>query len=501
MNRSFKNIFYSVGGQIITIVIGLLLPRLRIVSFGSEVNGMLSSVQQVYTYLALLEAGVGTATLQALYGPVAKDNKKQINQILSATNHYYKKTGYVYLFSVLIFAFVYPFVVRSQIPTKTIVAVILLNGLGNVLAYFFQGKYRILLQAEGKQYIVTNLTTFVTVFSGISKIGLIYAGCGVISLQAAYFGFNLLQVCYFAWYIKKHYRWIDLKEKENFQVISQKNSVLVHQISQMVFNNTDVLLLTIFCDLKIVSVYALYNMIFDMISTLMNNVNTGFSYKLGQLYNSDRTRFDRWYTLYERYYTALSFSLYFLGYTLIVPFLKLYTRGVTDTDYLLEYLPLMFTAIKLMVSGRAPSGFVATFAGHFKKTQNRAIIEMVLNLTVSIVCVNVFGIYGVLMGTIVALLYRANDMIIYANHRILYRNAWATYKWWIVDFGIFLVLAAICKKVIIVMDSYVLFFAVATMLALITVCIFLGVTFMFSIKETIPIINQIKKKMDGNLKQ
>lgn len=499
MNKSFKNIFYSVGGQIITIIIGLLLPRLRIVSFGSEVNGMLASVQQVYTYLALLEAGVGTATLQALYGPVAKGNKKQINQILSATNHYYKKTGYVYLSSVLIFALVYPLIVRSQIPTKIIVAVILLNGLGNVLAYFFQGKYRILLQAEGKQYIVTNLTTFVTVFSGISKIGLIYAGCGVISLQAAYFGFNLLQVCYFAWYIKKHYRWINLKEKENFQAISQKNSVLVHQISQMVFNNTDVLLLTIFCDLKIVSVYALYNMIFDMISTLMNNVNSGFSYKLGQLFNSERGRFDRWYTLYERYYTALSFSVYFLGYILIVPFLKLYTRGVTDTNYLLEYLPLMFTAIKLMVSGRAPSGFVATFAGHFKKTQNRAILEMVINLVVSIICVNIFGIYGVLMGTIAALLYRANDMILYANRIILKRSAWATYKWWVLDLGLFLGLSIVCRNITISMDSYAMFFLVAAVLAIITVCLFLGATFMLSIKESKPIIDQIKKKMEKKL--
>ena len=499
MNKSFKNIFYSVGGQIITIVIGLLLPRLRIVSFGSEVNGMLSSVQQVYTYLALLEAGVGTATLQALYGPVAKENKTQINQILSATNHYYKKTGYIYLASVLIFAFGYPIVISSEIPTGTIVAVILLNGLGNVLAYFFQGKYRILLQAEGKQYIVTNLTTFVTVFSGVSKIALIYAGCGVVSLQAAYFGFNVLQVCYFAWYIKKNYRWINLKEKEDFQAISQKNSVLIHQITQLVFNNTDVLLLTVFCDLKIVSVYALYNMIFDMLSTLMNNVNSGFSYKLGQLFNSDRGRFDRWYTLYERYYTALSFSVYFLGYILIVPFMKLYTRGVTDTNYLLEYLPLMFTAIKLMVSGRAPSGFVATFAGHFKKTQNRAILEMVLNLTISIICVNIFGIYGVLMGTIVALLYRANDMIIYANHRILNRSVWATYKWWLLDFGIFLTLVAIYNKFTIAMDSYVLFFLVASILALITVCIYIGVTFILSIKETKPIIDQIKKKVEKKI--
>ena len=99
MKKSINNVVYGVLGQVITIAIGLILPRLRIVSFGSEINGMLSSVQQIYSYLALLEAGVGTATLQALYGPIAKNEKSTVNEILAATHKFYKKTGSI-IFSV-----------------------------------------------------------------------------------------------------------------------------------------------------------------------------------------------------------------------------------------------------------------------------------------------------------------------------------------------------------------------------------------------------------------
>ena len=67
MNRSIKNIVFGVLGQVITIVIGIVLPRMFIISYGSEVNGMLSSVNNIFTYIALLEAGIGTATVQALY--------------------------------------------------------------------------------------------------------------------------------------------------------------------------------------------------------------------------------------------------------------------------------------------------------------------------------------------------------------------------------------------------------------------------------------------------
>lgn len=494
MKKSINNIVYGVLGQIITIGIGLLLPRLRIVSFGSEINGMLSSVQQIYSYLALLEAGVGTATLQALYGPIAKNNRESVNEILAATNKFYKKTGCIYLISVLLFAIIYPLVVDTDISPVVLVEVILLNGLGNVLAYFFQGKYKILLQAEGKQYVVTNLTTFVTLFSGITKVILIQLRFSVVSLQVAYFLFNIIQVCFFAFYIRKHYRWINLKVNPNEEAISQKNSALIHQISQMIFNNTDVLILTIFCGLKVVSVYALYNMVYEMISTLISNVNNGFSYKLGQLFNSDMKGFLKLYNLYERYYTAMSFALYCVTFLFITPFIKLYTRGVTDTDYLIPYIGVLFTAIKLMVSGRATSGFIATYAGHFKKTQNRAIIEAMINLGVSLVGVNIWGIYGVLLGTIAALLYRANDMIIYANVTILKRTPWNTYKWWVLDFILFAIIHFIFNKIKLSISSYPIFFISVAITGCIVVAFFMGVTYLFSREETKAYIYVLLKK-------
>lgn len=91
--RSVYNLLFSAFGQIVTIAFGVILPKLFIVSFGSEVNGLLSSVTQAFVYVNLLEAGVGTATLQALYGPIARKEQQNVNQILAATHRYYKKAG------------------------------------------------------------------------------------------------------------------------------------------------------------------------------------------------------------------------------------------------------------------------------------------------------------------------------------------------------------------------------------------------------------------------
>ena len=115
--KSAKNFMYGMLGFVITTLLGIIIPRLFLVSYGSEVNGLINSIKQVFSYFALLEAGVGGATLQALYGPMARNDKKEISSILSATHSFYKKTGVVYAACVLLMAIVYPMLIKTSIST------------------------------------------------------------------------------------------------------------------------------------------------------------------------------------------------------------------------------------------------------------------------------------------------------------------------------------------------------------------------------------------------
>ena len=80
--KSIYNVLASVIGQAITIAMGIVIPRLVLVNLGSENNGLLSSITQALGYASLLEAGVGLASLQALYKPVAEKDNASINAIL-----------------------------------------------------------------------------------------------------------------------------------------------------------------------------------------------------------------------------------------------------------------------------------------------------------------------------------------------------------------------------------------------------------------------------------
>ena len=135
--RSIYNIISGIISQAITIMLGILIPRLMIVNLGSESNGLVASITQILNYLVLFETGVGGATLQALYRPVSLFDKNEISSILSATNKYYKKTGIFYFVSLVLIATIYPVVVESAFPFSTVFFVIILLLLNLILLSFF----------------------------------------------------------------------------------------------------------------------------------------------------------------------------------------------------------------------------------------------------------------------------------------------------------------------------------------------------------------------------
>ena len=472
--KGIKNAGFGILAQFLTIGIGIIIPRLVLINLGSESNGLLSSIGNVLTYMSLLEAGVGTATLQALYKPCATNDHDSANSIMAATDYFYRRTGTIYLSTVLAITVVYTFAVKAELPRHVVFVVVLLSGLTGVISYFFQGKFKIFLSAEGKSYVNTNIVTAVHIAASIAKALLLYTGFGVVAVQISGFIFNLIQMLFYIIYMKRHYPWLNVKVKPDFDAISQRNAVLVHQVSGLIFSNTDVLLLTAFVGLKEVSVYSMYAMIFGMVKALAVVLYESYTYALGQSYNTNKSRFLRMFDAYEVLTMMITFSLYCICRIMMNPFLTLYTAGVNDIRYVDTYLPWLFAVFYLLHNGRTSSGTVINIAQQFEETKWRSILESIINVTVSIICVNKFGIYGVLMGTIVALLYRTNDMIIFASH-ILERSCWVTYKRWFLNIAVFFSLSFAIDRFSIPAGNYIQLLLSAIVVSVVVIAAFITI--------------------------
>ena len=236
---------------------------------------------------------------------------------------------------------------------------------------------------------------------------------------------------------------MDLKTEPEFEAISQKNSVLVHQISGMVFNNTDVILISVLCDFKAVSIYSIYNIFFSQVQSFITSITSGIQFALGQMFYADRSKFCKVFKVYETVYITATFIIYTLMAVFLLPLIQIYTKGINDTNYTNVYLVFFFVIMNLLANGKLPANNLIEYSGSFKKTRSHALWEMSINITVSIAGIMLFGITGAILGTIVALVYRGIVVISYSNKKVLGRSCMNTYKIWIVNGAVFSVVMLI----------------------------------------------------------
>ena len=442
-SRIKNNVISSLVYQAVLISLSFLLPRLYLENFGSEVNGVLQTIKQIFTYMCLLEAGVGLATTQALYKRIGEKDYKSASEVLSATHSYYIRTGIIYLAIVLGIAVVYAYVIPTSIDSNVVFLIVILTALPALFSYFVQAKYRILMEVDGRKYVINNAETILQLASNAGKILVLLLTDSLILIQLVYCIMSLIQLVYLYFYAKRRYKWLDLKMKPDFDAISQKNSVLVHQLSGMVFNNTDVILISVLCDFKAVSIYAIYNIFFSQVQNFITSLVSSFTFALGQMFHTDKEKFNKMYHIYETFYVMITCIIYTLMAVFLLPLIQIYTSGINDAEYTNAFLLLLFVIMNLIANAKLPANSMIEFSGDFEKTRYYALWEMIINITVSVAAILYMGICGAILGTIAALLYRGVMTIYYSNKKILKRSQMHTYKILIVNGAVFTVIMAV----------------------------------------------------------
>lgn len=441
--RIKNNLISSFVYQVVLISLSFLLPRLYLENFGSEVNGVLSTIKQIFIYLFLLEAGVGLATTQALYKRIGEKDFKSANEVLSATNSYYIRTGIIYLAIVLVIAVVYAYVIPTSMDSNVVFLIIILTALPALFSYFVQAKYRILMEVDGRKYVINNSETILQLASNVGKILVLLLTDSLILIQLVYCIMYIAQLAYLYFYARRRYKWLDLKAKPDFEAISQKNSVMVHQLSGMIFNNTDVILISVLCDFRAVSIYAIYNIFFSQVQNFITSIVSSFTFALGQMFYTDRERFDKMFDAYETLYIMSTYIIYTLMGVFLLPLIQMYTSGINDAEYTNVFLLLLFVIMNLLANGKLPSNGIIEYSGDFEKTRTHAIWEMVINITVSVAAILYLGICGAILGTVAALAYRGIVTIYHSNRKILKRSQLCTYKIIISNAAVFAAVMAI----------------------------------------------------------
>lgn len=422
--KAFKSIITSVVYQTISIICGLIVPRLILSCFGSSYNGILSSIGQFLSCTSLLVAGVGGVTRASLYKPLAENDLKSISAIINATQHFMRKIAFVMVAGIVAFACVYPLLVQYEFEWFFSFSLVLILGISTFLQYYFGVTYHILLQADQRQYVISIAQIITTVMNTFLAVILLKSGFGIHAVKlgsALAFSLNPLIINL---YVVRRYK-LDRKVQPNDSALKQRWDAFMQAIAYFVHNNTDIIVLTVFADMKEVSVYTVYNYIITNIRAFIVNFITGFGAAFGNMLAKGEMELAR---KNLKAYELIIFSLTSVVYTtagiMIVPFALLYTTGVNDVSYYRPLFALITTIAGAFSCFRIPYQTIVEAAGHYKQTRNGAVFEAVINVLISLIAVNRFGIVGVAIGTLVATIFRSIQYAWYLSKHLIPRSIW-----------------------------------------------------------------------------
>jgi O-antigen/teichoic acid export membrane protein len=421
--NAIKIILSSAILQIVVAVSGIILPRFFIQHYGSEVNGLVSSIKQIITYFSMVSLGLGASSSVALYKPLDKKNIEEINGILSATRIFFNRTGYIFAILVSILTLIYPLLVSSTQGYALTASIVFILGIGGISEYIIVSKYRILLIADQKNYIVSKITTQGIVINTIVSVVLIYLNSSIILIQVISTLVYILRLLLTQKYVKKNYPQLNYYGKPNFSAISGRWDAFGYQLPNMIITYTPIILITFFIGLESASIFSVYNMIFSSIAMIVGIFSAGINASFGNvLAKSDRETLQRSYNTYAYIFKIVSFAFYTTALIMTIPFIKIYIINTDDVNYIIPLVATGFAASGLVRSIRIPSMTLVEAAGKFKENKKLNFTEAVSNMLLSVFLIKRFGITGILVAASLSGFVRSIIYIAYTEQNILCRS-------------------------------------------------------------------------------
>ena len=323
---------------------------------------------------------------------------------------------------------IYPILVRNEFSNVYTISLILIIAISTFAEYFFGMTYRLYLQAEQKTYIISIIQVFTYILSTITIVILAKLNVSIQIIKLVSSIIFVLRPLLQNYYVRKKYN-MNLKDAEGNYKIKQKWDGLAQHVAAVIHSNTDITILTFFCSLTEVSVYSVYYLVVAGIRKIIEAFSSGIDASWGDMiakneYENLNEKFD----LYEVLYFIVCTIVFASAIVLIVPFVSVYTRDINDANYIRYTFGYLIVISEFIWAIRLPYSSIILAAGHFKETRIGAWIEAISNIVISIVLVFKFGIIGVTIGTIVAMIIRTIEFIYHTNKYILKRNIFESIK-------------------------------------------------------------------------
>lgn len=495
MNRSkkgFLNMSSHLLDQAVTAVCGFIVPKLVLESFGSEVNGMVSSITQFMGIIALMESGFGSVAKTAFYKPLAYRDKEGISGVFNATESFFRRIALIFAGYCVLLAIVFPFIKESSFDYIFVFSLVLILGIKSFMQYYFGVSYTLMFNADQCGYVSGFLQVVAIILNAVVTVILLNLGAGVHVVKLVSAGVFIIKPIVMNIYGKRKYE-INRKLPKDKTSLSQKWDNLGQSVALYIHTKTDAILITVFLNFAEVSVYSVYSLVTTSLSAIITSISSGFVSGLGNMYaKGEKENFDRVFSLYEFVNTTVTFLFYTIAFIVVLPFVRVYTENVTDVDYIRPLFAGIIIVAELLYCLRLPYYYMITNARHFKQIKKGAYVEAGINIVLSLILINFLGITGLVIGTGIAMLFRTAQIALYCSKHIIKRSPFMVLKRVMVNLAGAVASVAVSKFIVFDVNNFIDLFIYAIIIGLISLMLLGLVNLIFFSKDVKLMFQKVK---------
>ena len=432
---------------------------------GVEYLGLNSLFTSVLQVLNLAELGVGSAMVYSMYKPIAENDKPMVCALLKLYKKYYFFIGLIIACAGVLLTPLIPKLISGTIPGQLNIYILyLLNLAATVMTYWLFAYKNSLLQANQRSDIASKITILTTSLQYALQLVVLW-------LFHDYYLYIIVMLFTQAMAnivtaIAASRLYPDLEPKgtlpdKTIKTINQRiKDLFTAKLGATIVNSADTIVISAFLGLTVLAMYQNY---YFIMSSVMGVLTVVFSSCLAGVGNSMVMESA------EKNYNDFRVLTFLINWIVTVcmccfatvyqPFIELWV----GKKYIFSETVVAFFCIYFyLVTMQQVNGMYKDAAGVWHQDRFRPLIAAMVNLLLNLALVRIWGIYAILLSTIISYLFISMPWMVSNVFKYVFHRSWRKFA---CEFSLYFLVACIitflCRMICVITGAMPLYVQIA----------------------------------------
>ena len=401
-----KNIIFGMILKIYQVIVPFLMRTALIHFLGLEyvgLNGLFTSILQV---LNLAELGVGSAMIFSMYKPIANDDNKTICALINLYKKYYRIIGLVIFILGMMLCPIIPLLIKKDLPEGLNIYVLyILNLSATAFSYWLFAYKNSLLKAHQRDDVISKITLVVNTLQYLLQFFVIVFFKNyylyVIIILISQIITNIVTAIV-STKIYPKYKAIGKLDKKEIKKINQKvKDLFIAKVGGIIIYSIDSIIISAFLGLTILGIYQNY---YYILTALIGIIDVIFNSCTAGMGNSliVETKEKNYKDL--RKFTFLIMTIASICSAELLCLYQPFMEWWVGKEFLVNLDTVILLCLYFFIYEE--NKVLCTYkdaAGIWHSDRFRPLIIAIVNLILDFTLVNIIGIAGVLLATVISI--------------------------------------------------------------------------------------------------